>query len=148
MKATLLAAALLLAAATARADGARPPPPGFYLQECAACHAPYPARRLGATAWRRIVDGLPRHFGTDASLDAATTARVRDYLVANASRKAPDEVPPELRMTRSRWFVREHREVSAATWQRPTVKSMANCAACHTRSDQGVFDEHDVRIPR
>jgi mono/diheme cytochrome c family protein len=148
MKAALTAATLLLAAAAAWADGARPPPPEVYLQECAACHAPYPARRLGATAWQRIVDGLPRHFGTDASLDASTTARVRAYLVANASRKAPEETPPDLRLTRSAWFVREHREIPAATWQRPAVKSAANCAACHTRSDQGVFDEHDVRIPR
>jgi hypothetical protein len=147
MRAALVAAAVLLATA-ARADGPRTPPPGFYLQECAACHAPFPARRLGATAWQRIVDGLPRHFGTDASLDAATTARVRDYLAANAATKRADEVPPELRMTRSTWFVREHREVSAATWQRPSVKSAANCAACHPRSDLGIFDEHELRIPR
>ena len=36
----------------------------------------------------------------------------------------------------------------AATWQRPAVKSASNCAACHTRADQGDFDEHTVRIPR
>ena len=144
----LLALALVLAAAAAQADGDRMPPPAFYLQECGACHAPFPARGLGAAAWTQIVDGLPRHFGSDASLDAATTARLRAYLAANASTKRAAEVPPDLRMTRSRWFVREHREVPASTWQRPAVKSAANCAACHTTADRGIFDEHQLRVPR
>jgi hypothetical protein len=44
--------------------------------------------------------------------------------------------------------VREHREVSPSTWNLPGVKSAANCVACHTRADQGDFNEHTVRIPR
>ena len=24
----------------------------------------------------------------------------------------------------------------------------ANCAACHTTADRGIFDEHDLRVPR
>jgi mono/diheme cytochrome c family protein len=140
---------LALAAAGALADGRRgPPPPEAYLQECGACHAPYPARGLGGAAWQRIVDGLPRHFGTDASLDAATTARIAAYLAANASARRADEIPPELRMTRAAWFVREHREVDARTWSRPAVGSAAHCGACHLNASRGTFDEHDLRIPR
>jgi hypothetical protein len=29
---------------------------------------------LPAASWQRLMGNLPRHFGTDASLDAATTA--------------------------------------------------------------------------
>ena len=56
--------------------------------------------------------------------------------------------PPQDRITRAAWFVREHNEVRAATWALPAVKSAAHCAACHTRADQGEFRERDIRIPR
>ena len=43
-----------------------------YQQECAACHVAFPPGMLPADSWRRLMNDLPRHFGTDASLDAAT----------------------------------------------------------------------------
>jgi len=58
------------------------------------------------------------------------------------------DAPPEDRITRTPWFVREHREVSATTWKLPAVKSAANCGACHQGADQGDFSEHSVRVPR
>ena len=56
--------------------------------------------------------------------------------------------PPEDRITRSAWFVREHREVDAATWKRKAVGSAANCAACHANAAQGSFSEREIRIPQ
>lgn len=38
--------------------------------------------------------------------------------------------------------------VAAATWKLPKVKTAANCAACHTQSHQGAFNERGIRIPR
>ena len=32
--------------------------------------------------------------------------------------------------------------------ERASIKSAANCAACHTQADKGVFNDHDIRIPR
>ena len=54
----------------------------------------------------------------------------------------------EDRITRAAWFVRQHDEVPAETWKRASIKSAANCSACHSRADQGDFDEDNVRIPR
>lgn len=128
------------------------PPLPLYAQECAACHLAYPPGLLPAASWQRLLATLPRHFGTDASLDEASVRELSGWLGRHAAgyRKVQREPapPPEDRITRSSWFVREHREISAATWQRPAVKSASNCAACHTRADQGDFDEHTVRIPR
>jgi hypothetical protein len=45
--------------------------------------------------------------------------------------------PPEDRITRSAWFIRKHDEVPAAAWQRPAIRSAANCGACHPKADQG-----------
>ena len=117
-----------------------------YRAECSSCHIAYPPSLLPAASWQRLMSTLPRHFGTDASLDAATTAEIGRWLQAHASRSTA--AVPEDRITRSAWFVREHREVAAAAWSRPAIKSASNCAACHPRADQGDFDEHDIRIPR
>ncbi|GCL64228.1 diheme cytochrome c [Pseudaquabacterium pictum] len=151
---TLLAC--LLAASPGRADGdraaAQVPLHPAYRQECAACHLAYPPGLLPAASWRRLMDNLPRHFGTDASLDAATLQQLNTWLAANAGthRKVARDPspPPQDRITRAAWFVREHDEVPAATWTRPAIKSAAHCAACHTRADQREFRERDIRIPR
>jgi mono/diheme cytochrome c family protein len=120
-----------------------------YQQECAACHVAYPPGMLPAASWQRLMNNLPRHFGTDASLDAATVKTLSTWLASHAGTdKRTREAPPEDRITRSAWFLREHDEVRAATWKLPAVKSAANCIACHPRADRGAFDERDIRIPR
>lgn len=120
-----------------------------YQQECSACHVAYPPQLLPAASWQRIMNGLPKHFGTDASVDAATLKELSGWLAQHAgSGKRAAEPPPEDRITRSSWFMRKHDEVRAATWKLPTVKSAANCAACHTRANEGDFDENNIRIPR
>ena len=120
-----------------------------YQQECASCHVAYAPGLLPAESWQRLLNNLPHHFGTDASLDAASTTTLSTWLVANAgTSRRGREAPPEDRITKSAWFVREHGEVSAATWKRASVKSPSNCSACHAQGDQGDFNEHSVRIPR
>jgi hypothetical protein len=127
----------------------RVPPLPSYQQECAACHLAYPPALLPAASWQRLMSKLSRHFGTDASLDAATAKEISNWLAANAggTRRVRD-APPQDRITTAAWFTHAHDEVPSALWKRPAVKSAANCAACHTRADQGDFNEHDVRIPR
>jgi hypothetical protein len=120
-----------------------------YQQECAACHLAYPPGLLPAPSWKRILNNLPHHYGTDASLDPGTVKELDAWLAAHAGTyKRVAEPPPEDRITRSAWFVRKHREIGAATWRLPAVKSAANCTACHAQAQQGEFNEHDVHIPR
>lgn len=143
-----LAAFALLPAA--RADG-----PGMprnllpaYAAECAACHLAYPPGMLPAASWRRIMGGLDSHYGTDASLDAATVQQVSQWLQVHAgTSKRVREQPPQDRITRSDWFVRKHREIAPAVWTLPSVKSPANCAACHAGADQGRFGDGELRVP-
>jgi hypothetical protein len=128
---------------------ARIPPSPLYRQECASCHIAYPPSMLPAASWLHLMRNLPHHFGADASLEPAAVKELSDWLAANAgdARRVRDR-PAQDRITRTAWFVREHREIGASAWQRPSIRSASNCAACHTRAEQGVFDEHDVRIPR
>lgn len=147
----LTAAACILPAALADDDhrARRVPLLPQYQQECGSCHVAYPPGMLPAASWQRLMNNLPQHFGTDASLDDATVKQLSEWLAAHAGTyKRVREQPPEDRITRSAWFQRKHDEVPAAAWKRPAIKSAANCAACHTRADQGDYDEHNVRIPR
>lgn len=149
---TLALAGLACAGAVRADDGpagaaaVRPLP--RYTQECSACHVAYPPGLMGAADWRQVMATLPRHYGADASLDPATVRELTGWLTAHAGR--PVVAPPAdaPRITRSAWFVREHDEVAPAIWKRPAVGSASNCAACHARAAEGVFDEHDIRIPR
>jgi hypothetical protein len=151
--AVLGAIAGLAGLSAAHADGgariAAVPPLPKYQQECAACHIAYPPGLLPAASWQRVMNSLPHHYGTDASVDAATLKELSAWLAGHAGTgKRAGVTPPEDRITRSVWFVRQHDEVPAATWKRASVKSASHCAACHAQADQGDFDEDRVRIPR
>ncbi|WP_284617729.1 cytochrome C [Aquabacterium humicola] len=152
----LLLPPLLAAAFAVRADGPALPAavPPAYRQECAACHTLYAPRMLPAASWHRIMTGLGRHYGTDASLDADTVKQLDAWLQAHAMAggwrtwvKAGPEAPPEDRITRSAWFERKHRRIDATVWNHAAVRSAANCAACHPRADEGDYDEHGLRFP-
>jgi Dihaem cytochrome c len=146
-----LAAAGMAHAAYADDDarGPRGPLLPKYQQECTTCHLAYPPGMLPAVSWQRLMNNLPRHFGTDASLDAAAIKEISTWLDTHAGTyKRVREEPAQDRITRSAWFLRKHDEVSPASWKLPAVKSASNCAACHARADQGDFSERNVRIPR
>ena len=120
-----------------------------YKQECAACHMAYPPGMLPASSWSRMMNRLDQHYGTDASLDPAMVRQISTWLEAHAGTyKRVREAPPQDRITQSAWFERKHREVEPAVWKRAAVGSRANCMACHTRADQGDFDDDRVRIPK
>jgi len=146
----LLASAL---AVPALADSKLAPttPLPKYQQECAACHVAYPPGLLPAASWQRVMGGLAKHYGTDASLDDTSRREIAAWLAANAgTSKQFSEPPPQDRITRSAWFLREHREgeVSADVWKRASVGSPSNCQACHTGAGQGDFSERNIRIPK
>jgi hypothetical protein len=142
------AALLALASGTAvEADrGPAAPVNEAWRTECGACHVPYPPRLLPGRSWSELVSGLERHFGTDASLEPAVVAEILAFLERHAGRDRGG--PPALRMTETAWFRREHREVPAAAWGRPAVKSPANCGACHPAAERGRYDEDTVAVPR
>ncbi|MDH5330847.1 MAG: diheme cytochrome c [Aquincola sp.] len=148
---TLAALLGLAAAAMAHADSDRLMPhnvPRAFMQECASCHTAYPPAMLPARSWQRILDGLDRHYGTDASLDAATVQQISRWLQANAGGyERVREEPPQDRITRSAWFVRKHREIHPSVFKLASVKSAANCAACHAGADRGNFDDDHLKLP-
>jgi len=127
----------------------RPVANATYTAECGSCHLAYPPALLPAPAWKRMLAGLERHFGTDASVDAPSAAAIAAYLESNAGRgRKRGADSGTLRISETPWFTRKHDEIAAATWRKPQIKSAANCGACHQGAERGDFDEDRVRIPR
>ena len=126
-----------------------PPPPAVYTQECGSCHLAFPPNLLPKASWHRVMQGLDSHFGSDASSDVATQKQIATWLQTYGGQgKRAREEPPQDRITRAAWFERKHREVSAATFKRASIKSAVNCAACHRNAAQGDFNDDQVRIPK
>lgn len=146
-----LALAALLFAGSALASGnlAYTASNPKWKEECGSCHVAYPPKLLPAESWKAVMAGLDKHFGSDASLDAATAAEISTFLQDNAGKRKRDtSAKPLLRITETGWFKREHDEVAPATWKSPAVKSAANCSACHTQAEKGDFSEANIRVPK
>jgi mono/diheme cytochrome c family protein len=152
MKRHLIAGLVIIAGLTpAFAEGLRLPAITHEATkaECAACHMAFQPQMLPARSWQAIMGDLANHFGENAQLDAAVTADITAYLVANAGdaggkkngmmRRLDDKETP-LRITEMPWWVRSHRgEVSDASFKR--AGSKANCAACHRGAEQGYYED-------
>lgn len=147
--ATLLAGLATLALGARADDDAarRVPLLPAYVQECGACHVAYAPRLLPASSWQRLMGQLKSHFGSDASLDAATTQQLTAWLTAHAGSGQRAEATRDGRITSSDWFVREHRKVSHL-FGTAKVKTAADCAACHTQAAAGSYGEREIRLPR
>lgn len=143
-----LAAMLPVAAVLASPAASSSTVAATYQAECGSCHTAYPARLLTPAEWTTVLAALEQHYGTDATLDAASLAAVASHLGARTQPARPEPATALPRITRSHWFLDEHDEVSPAVFQSSAVRSPANCTACHAGADRGDFDDDSVRIPK
>lgn len=120
-----------------------------FQQECSGCHIAYSPGLLPAESWRKVMNGLDKHFGSNASLDTQDNKEITAFLVNNASNRWSAPTSP-LRISESNWFKRKHdsHEINPDIWKNPQVKSPANCAACHLQAERGDYSERNIKIPR
>ena len=119
-----------------------------YQAECASCHMAYPPALLSKPAWQKIMSGLDKHYGTDASLDGPTQKQIGVWLQAQGGTyKRVETSSPEERITSTQWFEKKHRSIDKIVWLRISIKGKAQCQACHTSADIGDFEDDRVRIP-
>lgn len=121
-------------------------------EECGSCHLAFAPSMLPASSWRRMMADLKNHFGDDASLDPALTAKIADYLVNNAADtggrrysgkllRGVSATNAPLRITQLPKWVSEHRKVGDAEWTHKDVRSKANCTACHADAERGYYED-------
>lgn len=132
-----------------------------YEEECGSCHLAYQPGLLPARSWEKLLNdkALGDHFGEDATLDAATLKTIRAYALDNAADKswykrsrkvaaatAQGEAP--LRITEVRFIKRKHQDIPGKMIKgNKDVKSLSYCNACHTKAEQGIYDNDTVSIP-
>ncbi|ADK83948.1 Diheme cytochrome c [Desulfarculus baarsii DSM 2075] len=132
----------------------------LYKQTCGGCHMAYQPGLLPSGSWREIIAGLGDHFGQDISPDDADKATILAYLEANSAERSPSKrsrkimdclggaTPP--RISEVPYIVRQHEEIRPGDYKDAQGQPLtpANCAACHTTAEQGVYDDDNVRLPR
>ena len=134
-------------AAWAQAAGLQGAPAAF-TAECSSCHIGYAPALAGEAQWRGIMGGLDKHFGVDASIDDKAQQTISNWLLSHAAKGSRYAKPSaDFRISTSAWFVRQHEEVGSKVWKRASIKSAANCGACHSGAARGDFDEDRVKIP-
>jgi len=130
----------------------------LYKQECSSCHYLYNPGLLTAASWMAVINGQNKHFGENLAIDPKETTEILNYLKSNSAEKGNAEWSRKiarssgsktyLRISEVPWIQKEHRKISEAVFKRPSIKSRANCVACHPAAANGDFEEHSVSIPR
>lgn len=126
--------------------------------ECGSCHLAYHPSLLPARAWTKMLDQQDRHFGDDLALDGETVQALRAFAGANAAETAPTEAAwkinvslsqtgTPLRISTTPYWKQKHADIAEAVWRRNSVRSRANCGACHLDASRGTFEDSAMRIP-
>jgi hypothetical protein len=139
--------------------GVAPVKDAFYMKECASCHFAYQPGLLPEKSWVKLMGNLENHFDTDASLEPQDNQKILRYLIDNSAEKftnykrskkinnsiGRNETP--IAVTQTGYFIKKHRRIRKDLITQKEVKSLANCMACHTTADKGLYGERDIRIP-
>lgn len=134
------------------------PQAALYKNECGSCHMAYQPGLLPKRSWDKVMQTLESHFGTDATLEPEDAKSIGQYLTANAADvkgaekhmariAATVSADAPMQISKSAYFVREHREIPMGYVTQPEVKSFANCNACHTTAEKGIYSERGILIP-
>jgi hypothetical protein len=101
---------------------------------------------------------LENHFGDDASLDAEATNSIREYLVKNSAESSTKESAfkilnsmdsnETIAITKTPYWKKRHREIDESVFKSKKVASAANCKACHTKVEQGLLNDKEIKIPQ
>ena len=129
-----------------------------YRNACGGCHPSHHPALLPAASWRLILEDHERHFGQELPLDDDDERAIAAFLTANAAdrnraklcRKIMSSLSgaPPRRISEIPYLRHKHRRIAAEVMSRPAVGGAGNCGACHPGAACGLFDEHEVAIPR
>ncbi len=128
-----------------------------YKEECGACHFAYQPGLLPSGSWKKILEGLDEHFDDSIELDPDSKKIIAQYLETNAAeysgakraikimRSLGNQTP--IRITDVPCIKRKHRKIPPGVLDKESIGSLSNCSACHTRAEQGIYDDDYVVIP-
>jgi hypothetical protein len=129
-----------------------------YKETCAECHFAYQPELLPSGSWIKILNQLDDHFGEEIEADSDTIKTISDYLKTNAAENSSAKLPVKIMkslghqvpmgITDIPYIRRKHHELNPAIFKNGSIGSLANCSACHTTAEKGIYDDDDVKIPK
>ena len=128
-----------------------------YRNNCGTCHIAYQAGLLPERSWLKILNSSG-HAGGGVSLNREAKAEIEKYLVQNSADKSQSKRSMKIltsigndaptRISEIPYIKKKHRDIREDVFARTTIRSRANCSACHKRADNGIYDDDDVVIPK
>ncbi len=131
-----------------------------YTAECTSCHVGFLPGFLPERSWNKIMGDLENHFGENASLEKPERLEITKFLNLNAADKPTASVRSRkiakmiastdtpIRIIETPFWIKKHRGIKKYVWKRPKITSKSTCDACHRDAGKGVFDEHDLHVPK
>ena len=141
-----------------RNDYLKPVTNQTYKETCGECHFAYQPELLPSASWLKILNQLDDHFGDEVELDPDTIKTISDYLKTNGAenssakrskkimRSLGNQMP--MRITDIPYIREKHHELNPAVFKRESIGSLANCIACHTTAEQGIYEDDYAKIPQ
>ena len=141
-----------------RSDYLKPVTNQTYKETCAECHFAYQPELLPSGSWLKILNQLDDHFGEEIEADPDTIKTILNYLktngAENSSAKLSVKIMKSLRyqvpmgITDIPYIRRKHHKLNPAIFENESIGSLANCSACHTTAEKGIYADDDVKIPK
>jgi hypothetical protein len=105
----------------------------LWQSECGSCHMAFPPALLSGADWQIMMQGLDKHFGVNASLDARSRDQIAAFLDRNAGSGWGHSADSQ-RITETGYFVKKHKS-SIRMLISGRVKSLVDCVACHKENE-------------
>ncbi len=129
----------------------------LYNEECGACHLAYQPELLPRASWKKIMGDLSQHFGDDVQVADKKQSALAKYIYNNtadhsravrakAVMKSLKGAAP-MRITEVPYIKKRHQEITPEVFARKSIRSFANCEACHLSADGGLYYKPHIHIP-
>ncbi|MDT8448274.1 MAG: cytochrome C [bacterium] len=129
----------------------------LYLDECGTCHLAYQPELLPKASWDKIMTTLGDHFGEELMLEKAAVARLNNYIMKNAAdeSKAARSIKvmaslggaAPMSIMEVPYIKDFHQNITEETIKNKSVRSLANCEACHISAHGGMYIREHIHVP-
>ncbi len=127
----------------------------LFAKECGSCHTLYPPTLLPRRSWELLMADLENHFGDDASLEETERLSILEYLTTHSAETSQQEMSFKMlqsignnaiiAMTQTPFWKRRHHDIPDDVFARASIKSRANCKACHGDVEQGTIEDSAIK---
>jgi cytochrome c553 len=101
----------------------------MWQSECGSCHMAFPPALLSSADWQIVMQGLDKHFGVNAGMDARSRDQIATFLDRNSGSGWVHSADSQ-RITETSWFIKKH-QGSIRMLINGRIGSLVDCAACH-----------------